>query len=155
MPTPGDPDAQYQALIESDPADIMCVFTQTASRCSVNLNGRVTLHDVGGTTQWASERPFQLTGHVQTDEFVAQWGRGNHNFAENPPTAMMSVVDDDTANDATMILSDPELNEGDLSYAIDVLGGYPYSCDGPVNLLINIVGRPMPSMPIEDLRSGG
>ena len=36
-----------------------------------------------------------------------------------------------------VILTEPELSDGDLSFAVDVLTGHLAPSDGPVNLLID------------------
>lgn len=115
---PDDPDAQYAELTASEPGDIEYMFAQTASGMGINLDGRITLHGVSATTPWFSDRPYRLTGHTPTVDFVSQWGRGNDNFAENPPNALLSIFEDDTVNDVVVVLSDPKLDAGDLSYAV-------------------------------------
>lgn len=68
-----DEDAQFQTMGETDPADVEYMFAQTAAGFSAGPDGRITLHGVAAATLWFSDRPYRLTGHLQTDEFVASW----------------------------------------------------------------------------------
>jgi hypothetical protein len=151
----GDPDAQYAELIEAAPGDIEYMFAQTASRLGINLDGRITLHGVSATTLWFSDRPYRLTGHTPTDEFVYQWDQGSDNFAENPPNALLSMFDEDTVNDVVVILSDPKLDGADLSYAIDLSEGDLTRSHGPVSLFIDMIGRPMTPMSVAGVHRRG
>lgn len=151
----GDPDAQFAELTEAAPGDIEYMFAQTASGMGINLDGRITLHDVSAATLWFSDRPYRLTGHTPTDEFVSQWDQGPDNFAENPPNALLSMFDDDTVNDVVVILSDPKLDGTDLSYAIDVSEGDLTPSHGPVSLFIDTIGRPMTPMSIAGVHRRG
>jgi hypothetical protein len=153
--TPDDPDAQYAALTESEPGDIEYMFAQTASGLGINMDGRVTLHGVAGTTLWFSDRPYRLAGHVPTDEFVSQWGIGDDNFAENPPNALLSIFETDAVNDVVVILSDPQLENDDLSYAVDVSEGDLTPSDGPASLFIDMIGRPMSAASVAGVHRRG
>lgn len=150
-----DPDAQYAELTESAPGDVEYMFAQTATGMGINLDGRITLHGVSGTTLWFSDRPYRLAGHTPTDEFVAQWGQGPDNFAENPPNALLSIFEEDSVNDVVLILTDPQLDSGDLSYAIDLTEGDLTPSDGPVSLFIDTIGRPMTPMSVAGVHRRG
>jgi hypothetical protein len=150
-----DPDAQYAELTESAPGDVEYMFAQTATGMGINLDGRITLHGVSATTLWFSDRPYRLTGHTPTEEFVSQWGQGSDNFAENPPNALLSIFEDDSVNDVVLVLTDPQLDGSDLSYAIDLTEGDLTPSDGPVSLFIDMIGRPMTAMSVAGVHRRG
>jgi len=152
---PDDDDAQYATLTESEPGDVEYMFAQTAAGIGINLDGRITLHSVSSTTLWFSDRPYRLTGHTQTSDFVSQWGQGADNFAENPPNALLSIFEEDTVNDVVVILSDPQLDNGDLSYAVDISEGDLTPSEGPVSLFIDMIGRPMTATSVAGVRRRG
>ena len=93
--------------------------------------GRVTLRGVSATTLFFSDRPERLTGHVPTEEFLASWGVGDDNFAENPPNALLSIFEEDTVNDVVVVLREPVLSGGDMSYAVEVTDGELTPSTGP------------------------
>jgi hypothetical protein len=74
------------------------------------MDGRITPSGVSAATLWFSYRPYRLTGHLPTDEFVTSWGQGDNNFAEDPPNALLSIFEDEEVNDVVIILSDPKLD---------------------------------------------
>ena len=118
------------------PADAVYVHVQTAKSLGVNLDSRITLHGVAATTLRFSTRPHRLTGSTKTADFVSYWGEGDDTYAENPPNALLSVADGADVSNAIVILSDPQLSDGDLSYAIDISDGSLVPADGPVTLVI-------------------
>ncbi len=135
-------DDELSGMQTADPADIEYMFAQTSTGLLVEPD-RVTLRGVSPTTLWFSDRPDRLTGHVPTEEFVASWGVGDDNFAENPPNALLSIFEVDWVNDVVVVLREPVLSEGDLTYAIDVTDGELSTSSGPSSLFIDMIGRPM------------
>lgn len=131
------------------------MFAQTATSMGINLDGRITLHGVSATTLWFSDRPYRLTGHIPTDEFVGQWDQGADNFAENPPNALLSMFDEDSVNDVVVVLSDPKLDGSDLSYAIDLSEGELTPPSGAVSLFIDMIGRPLTPMSVAGVHRRG
>jgi hypothetical protein len=141
-----DDDAQFDEMTQTEPTDIEYMFAQTANGLSVNLDGRITLEGVSRTTLFFSDRPYRLTGHIPTDQFVASWGEGDDNFGEDPPNALLSIFEEDAVNDVVVILSDPKLSNGDLSYAVDISEGELTPSEGPASLFIDMIGRPLSPM---------
>jgi hypothetical protein len=150
-----DDDAAFAELTESDPGDVEYMFAQTAKRLGVNLDGRITLHGVSATTLWFSDRPYRLAGHTPTDQFVGSWDQGDDNFAEDPPNALLSIFEADAVNDVVVVLSDPKLTDGDLSYAVDVTDGDLVPSDGPASLFIDMIGRPLSPMSVAGVHRRG
>lgn len=160
MTEPSDPDTasngddELEAMASAGD-DVEYMFAQTSAGVTVNLDGRITLVGVSATTLFFSDRPYRLTGHVPTEEFVAQWGQGDESFADDPPNALLSLFERDTVNDVVVILSDPELSDGDLSYAVEVTDGDLAPSDGPASLFIDMIGRPMTAVSVAGARRRG
>lgn len=146
----GDMDAMSSAG-----SDVEYMFAVTGSGFGVNLDGRITVKGASATTLFFSDRPYRLTGHVPTDEFVSQWGVGDDNFAENPPNALLSIFEDDAVNDVVVVLTEPKLDNGDLSFAVEVTDGDLAPSDGPVSLFIDMIGRPMTATSVAGVRRRG
>ena len=136
-------------------SDVEYMFALTGSRFGVNLDGRITLHGVSATTLFFSDRPYRLTGHVLTEDFVSQWGLGDDNFAEDPPNALLSIFEEAAVNDVVVILTEPKLSNGDLSFAVEVTDGDLLGSDGPVSLFIDMIGRPLTPVSIAGGRRRG
>jgi hypothetical protein len=150
-----DFDAQFASLADTDPEEIEYMFAQTAKGLSINMDGRITLNGVSASTLWFSDRPYRLTGHIPTDEFVAGWGEGADNFAEDPPNALLSIFEQEEVNDVVVVLSDPKLSNGDLSYAVEVTEGDLTPSDAPASLFIDMIGRPMSAMSVAGVHRRG
>jgi hypothetical protein len=157
--TPGGADendnGELAGMMAAAPDDVEYMFAQTCQSLGVNLDGRITLHGVSATTLYFSDRPYRLTGHVPTDEFVDYWGQGDDNFAEDPPNALLSLFEDDHVNDVVVILTDPKLSHGDLSYAVEVTDGSLEPSQGPASVFIDMIGRPMTATSVAGVRRRG
>jgi hypothetical protein len=138
----------------TEPHEIEYMFAQTAHGITID-GGRVELGGVSKTTLFFSDRPDRVTGHVPTDEFIAAWGEGDDSFAADPPNALLSLFDGDDVNDVVVVLTDPVLSNGDLSYAVVVTDGELTPTDGPVSLFIDMIGRPMTPMSVGGVRRRG
>jgi len=118
------------------------LFVQTAD--AVTFKGdRMTLQDVSPATLYFSDRPERITGHGLTEEFVDIWSQGKNSFANDPPNATVSFLEDKKMKDAVVVLMEPELNDGDLTYRIKVLEGDIPNSAGAVSVFIDIIGRPL------------
>ena len=141
-----------ETLAAGDEVEFM--FAQTSVAATV-ADGRINLAGVSPMTLFFSDRPHRLTGHLPTDEFISQWGEGDDSFATNPPNALLSLFEQDSVNDVVVILTDPRLSEGDLSYAVEVTDGELTASDGPASLFIDMIGRPLSPMSIAGVRRRG
>ena len=120
------------------------MFVQTASGI-VSNGASITLHGVAPATLYFSDRPQRVVGHMSTADFVDLWGEGDNSFATDPPNAVLAFVEAgaDVPADAVVVIDKPLLEDGQLSYSIDVLEGtVPPEC-GPVTLFIDPFGRPL------------
>ena len=136
------------------PDDIEYMFAQTAAGVVID-DDRITLTGVSPTTIYFSDRPHRLTGHIETAEFVAQWGDGDDSFASDPPNALLSLFETQYVNDVVVVLSDPVASNGDLSYAVTVTEGDLVPSTGPVSLFLDMLGRPMTPMSVAGVRRRG
>ena len=121
-------------------AGAQLLFVQTARGVSYGA-GRLTLHEVGPTTLFFSDRPQRLAGHVSTPRFLADWDRGQDSFAADPPNATLSVFGGRAVSDAVVELSRPRLRGDDLVYDVRILEGSPPRRGGPASLFIDQIGR--------------
>jgi hypothetical protein len=132
------------------------MFVQTA-RGITSDGATVTLLDVTPATLCFSDRPQRVVGHMSTADFVDLWGEGDNSFATDPPNAVLAFVEDgaDVPTDAVVVLSDPTLVDGRLTYSIKVLEGtMPAEC-GAVTLFIDPFGRPLSPMSVCGVRRRG
>ena len=124
--------------------EIEAMFVQTAPSTSTD-GGVLTLHDVTASTLYFSDRPERVVGHLSSTDFVGLWGEGENSFAEDPPNAVLAFLEagDEVPEDAVVVLRDPRMEGGALSYSIDVLEGSVPAQTGPVTLFIDPLGRPL------------
>ena len=120
------------------------MFVQTARRITSD-GATVTLQDVTPATLYFSDRPERVVGHMTTADFVQLWGEGDNSFATDPPNAVLAFVEGgaDAPADAVIVINEPKLQDGQLSYSIDVLEGPVPAQSGPVTLFIDPFGRPL------------
>lgn len=141
-------DHNFSTFSDADPDDVEYLFAQTSTGISVGPEGTITLTGVSSTTLFFSDRPYRVTGHLPTGEFVSSWGAGDDSFAEDPPNAVLSLFEDEVVNDVVVVLSNPVLSGSDLSYAVEVTEGELAATTGPTSLFIDRLGRPLTPMSI-------
>ncbi|SRR6266516_3152730 len=132
---------------------IEALFVQSAHGLTTS-NGSVTLHGLAHATLFFSDRPQRVVGHLTTRKFVDQWGEGEDSFADDPPNAVLSFLEDgDMApEEVTMTISDPQLDGDTLIYQVDILDGALPTRAGPCSLFIDPVGRPLSPMSVAGVR---
>ena len=120
------------------------MFVQTAQ--GVKSDGKtLTLTGVTPSTLYFSDRPQRVVGHMATSDFVELWGEGANSFEEDPPNAVLAFLQpgDDAPEDAVVVIREPRLEDGQLSYAIELLEGNVPARSGPITLFIDPFGRPL------------
>ncbi|WP_330203131.1 hypothetical protein [Cyanobacterium sp. Dongsha4] len=118
---------------------VQLLFVQNA--LTGNYDGkRLTLNNVGSTL-FFSDRPERVTGHVQNSEFISHWDKGSDNFAENPPNATLSIFGEKGVNSVVVELTNPQLENNNLSYQVKVLQGELPAQFQEASLFIDILGR--------------
>ena len=120
------------------------MFVQTA-RGITSDGATLTLRDITPSTLFFSDRPQRVVGHMTTAEFVELWGEGDNSFEADPPNAVLSFLEpgDDAPTDAVIVIKNPTLSDGQLSYSVDLLEGTVPRETGPVTLFIDPFGRPL------------
>ena len=120
------------------------LFVQTSKDVALE-NSKMTLKGIGPTTIFFSDRPKRIAGHMDTEEFVADWkeGKGKNSFAADPPNATLSIFGKDEIVDIVMELQNPRLEGSDLIYDIGVLEQDHSITSGPCSLFIDPVGMPL------------
>jgi hypothetical protein len=120
------------------------MFVQTAHGTTSD-GTTLTLTEVTPSTLYFSDRPKRVVGHMATSDFVDLWGEGDNSFEEDPPNAVLSFLEagDQAPEDAVVVIQQPRLENGSLSYTIETLEGTVPTQTGPVTLFIDPFGRPL------------
>jgi hypothetical protein len=132
-----------ETLIEQLEAE-ESMFVQTAQGIESD-GGTITLRGITPSTLYFSDRPQRIVGHLATADFVDLWSEGDNSFETDPPNAVLAFLEpgDDVPEDAVIVITNPHLDGGDLSYSVDVLEGMVPAKTGPVTLFIDPFGRPL------------
>jgi hypothetical protein len=138
---------------ETNLDSIEALFVQSAHGLTTN-NGSVTFHGLAHATLFFADRPQRVVGHLTSRKFVDQWGEGEDSFADDPPNAVVSFLEDgDTVpEEVTMTISDPTLDGDNHTYKVDVLDGTLPASTGPCSLFIDPIGRPLSPMSVAGVR---
>lgn len=129
------------------------MFVQTAQGVTSG-DGTLTLEGVTPSTLYFSDRPQRVVGHMSTSDFVELWDEGDNSFESDPPNAVLAFLEpgETTPDDAVVVITNPQLGEGSLSYSIDVLEGTVPAHTGPVTLFIDPFGRPLSPVSVAGVR---
>jgi len=120
------------------------MFVQTA-RAITSDGTTLTLKEVTPSTLYFSDRPKRIVGHMTTGDFVDLWAEGENSFEEDPPNAVLAFLEPGAGapEDVVVVIRQPRLENGELSYSIETLEGTVPSQTGPVTLFIDPFGRPL------------
>lgn len=120
------------------------MFVQTAQGMASDGTS-LTLKGVTPSTLYFSDRPKRIVGHMSTVDFVDLWAEGDNSFKEDPPNAVLAFLEpgDEVPEDAVVVIQDPRLEDGQLTYFIEPLEGTLPTEAGPVTLFIDPFGRPL------------
>ena len=129
------------------------MFVQTAGGMTSD-GTTLTLNDVTPSTLYFSDRPKRVVGHMSTADFVDLWGEGDNSFEEDPPNAVLAFLEPgaEAPEDAVVVIRQPRLENGELSYSIETLEGTVPTQTGPVTLFIDPFGRPLSPVSICGVR---
>ena len=132
---------------------IEALFVQSAHGLTSN-NGSVTFHGLAQQTLFFADRPKRVVGHLTSKKFVDQWGEGEDSFAEDPPNAVISFLEDGDVvpEEVTMTIMNPRLDGDTLTYKVNVLDGTMPTKAGPCSLFIDPIGRPLSPMSVAGVR---
>lgn len=132
---------------------IEAMFVQVAHGMTTT-DSSITFHGQGHSTLFFADRPQRVVGHMHTKNFVRDWGEGENNFADDPPNAVLSFLQDgDTVpEEVTMVIRNPQLTEDTLTYRIEVLDGKLPAKAGACTLFIDPFGRPLSPVSVAGVR---
>ena len=132
------------------------MFVQTAQGIDA-AGGTLALRGITPSTLYFSDRPQRVVGHMSTTDFVDLWGAGENSFETDPPNAVLSFLEPgaDVPEDVVIVIKEPRLANGDLSYSIEVLEGAVPAHTGPVTLFIDPFGRPLSPVSVCGVRRRG
>jgi hypothetical protein len=138
---------------ESQVESIEALFVQSAHGMT-SSDGSVTFHGLAHATLFFADRPQRIVGHLTSRKFVDQWGEGENSFAEDPPNAVVSFLEDGDAvpEEVTLTIRDPQLDGDTLTYRVDILDGTLPAKAGPCSLFIDPVGRPLSPVSVAGVR---
>jgi hypothetical protein len=131
-------------ITEQHLEEIESLFVQTAHGLTTT-DGTITLKTLSPSTLYFSDRPKREVGHMSTEHFVNVWDEGENSFADDPPNAVLSFLDPkhEFPEDTVVVLREPRLEGGDLTYSVEILDGTLPKEAGPVALFIDPFGRPL------------
>ncbi len=119
------------------------MFVQLATGVTTTPSS-LTLEGVASSTLYFSDRPERVVGQLTTEQFVDDWNLGPDSFEADPSNAVVTFPDADvTLDDAVVVLSEPRLDNGTLTYSVKVLEGTPPATAGASSLFIDPLGRPL------------
>lgn len=115
------------------------MFVQSA--CGVDcMTDYLVLHGVSPSTVYIGNRPGRPVGHIDTVDFIAEWEAGAGTFAEEPPEAILALLEE-RIPEAVLRLSHPYLRDGNLSYETHVIEGRLPASAGGCTLFIHRFGQ--------------
>jgi hypothetical protein len=82
------------------------------------------------------------------------WGEGDNSLKADPPNAVLAFVESgaNSPEDAVIVIKQPQLEDGRLSYSIELLEGTVPAQTGPVTLFIDPFGRPLSPISVCGIR---
>ena len=133
--------------------EIEAMFVQCAHGMTTS-DGTVTFQGPAHSTLFFADRPQRVVGHMHTSKFVNEWGDGENSFAEDPPNAVLSFLEEGDAvpEEVTLTIRDPKFDWDTLNYTVDVLDGTLPDKAGPCSLFIDPIGRPLSPMSVAGVR---
>jgi hypothetical protein len=120
------------------------LFVQTADAMTYDKpTNKLTLVDIGTSTLFFTDRPERIAGNMKTAAFVPFWSKGKDSFLSDPPNADLSILEGEQLRQVVVVLKDPQLNGGDLSYTVQLVGGEMPDKGSEVSVFIDIIGMPL------------
>ena len=132
---------------------IDAMFVQSAREMTSSYRS-LTLHGLSPATLFIAGGPQRAVGQLPTKKFVDQWGEGENSFADDPPNAVVSFLEDGETvpQEVVVVLSRPQLDGDTISYTVDVLDGDLPGRAGSCSLFIDPIGRPLTSASVAGVR---
>ncbi len=126
------------------PKEADFLFVQSAKGMTFNkTTNKLTLTGVSPVTVFFTDRPERIAGNMKTAAFIPFWSEGRDSFKSNPPNADVSIVEGKSLKQIVVVLEDPVLRGGNLTYTVRVLEGTMPAKGADVSVFIDIIGRPL------------
>jgi hypothetical protein len=120
------------------------LFVQTAKSMSYDpATQQLTLIDASPTTLFFSDRPERIAGNMTTERFIPFWSTGTDSFLSDPPNADLSILEGDTLTQVVVVLQDPTLEDGNLTYTVEIVDGEMPATGNNPSLFIDVIGMPL------------
>ncbi len=133
--------AAFGQTARSDKADFL--FVQTSKSMTFDpATKKLTLVEASPMTLFFSDRPNRIAGNMETETFIPFWSTGSNSFLSDPPNADLSILEGDTLTQVVVVLKDPVLENGNLTYTVNVIDGDIPAMGNNVSLFIDIIGLP-------------
>lgn len=87
-----------------------------------------------------SDRPHLVAGHLSLSDFIANWKNANGTAADDTPNAVLSILDGENAVEAAIELSDPKLDDNQLTLKIEQKNAQIPASFGPSSVFIEMKG---------------
>lgn len=129
---------------EDDDGLVELLFVQEAGS-AILAEGVLTLSDVKPKTLYFADRPEDIAGYLDYEDYVKMVYEGPDNFEEEPPNATLMILDGDDLIPVVMELSaKPRLDGTEMVYdAVKVINGEAPTGGKTAVLFIDTIGRPM------------
>jgi hypothetical protein len=91
------------------------------------------------------DRPVREAGFLTWDAFMDSVTSGENSFAQNPPNASLTIVDNEGQIHELILflMGEPIKAENKITFPVEYIIGGPYPIDGKVVMFIDPIGRPL------------
>ena len=115
------------------------------AKSSVMDGNTLIMKNFSPTVVFFCDRPVRMAGNLTVQEFLDSVSTGTDSFKDNPPNAVLSVMDGDEIVDIVVKLTKKPQIVGDYMIYKDVqiIEGEPVKTAGISSLFIDVIGRPM------------
>ncbi len=103
----------------------------------------LTLNNVPSVVYF-TDRPDRKTGHIKLQDFLAGWKAQEDSLNNNPPNAVLSVLDGEGNQNTVVVLQSPTVEGNDISFKIKTLEGTAPKKFKAASLFIDPINRAGP-----------
>lgn len=129
------------------------LFVQTADSMKYDADSKtLTLIDISPVTLFFSDRPERIAGNMSTSAFIPFWAEGKNSFLADAPNADISIVEDGKLRQTVVILHDPVLADGNLTYTVEMIDNEPPATGTEVSVFIDVIGMPLTPLSVAGVR---
>ncbi len=116
------------AAQDGEAEDVSLLFV--VSTTSGKVEGQTLTLEAVPAVLWFTDRPERGAGHINPSDLADIWTAGEDSFTDDPPNAVLSLLDEDTVADATIELTGVTAESADLAFTFELLDGE--LLDGPL-----------------------